>query len=65
MSEDTSKRKRYPAKISIVNVTTEMREDLDVELKESTELTEAELVREALREYLNRRKKSRQKKEQP
>lgn len=62
MSEDTSNRKRYPAKISIVNVTTDMRAEMDEELKEDAELTEAQLVREAIREYLARRKKARSKK---
>jgi hypothetical protein len=64
MSEDTSNRKRYPSKISIVNVTAEMRLEMDEELKDDPELTEAQLVREAIREYLSKRKRAKSKKKE-
>lgn len=61
MDEQGSKRKRYPAKISIVNVTTEMREELDEVLKEHSVLTEAEFVREAIELNLARYKRLKKK----
>jgi Arc/MetJ-type ribon-helix-helix transcriptional regulator len=64
MSEKGTPRKIYPEKISIVNVTTEMRQEMDQALREGAEITEAELVREAIKLYLSRWKRTKKKDEQ-
>lgn len=63
MSEASTKRKRYPSKLSIIAISEEMRKDIDEILEEEPELSEAELVRLSLKDTITRRKKARQKKE--
>jgi metal-responsive CopG/Arc/MetJ family transcriptional regulator len=61
MTEQSPKRKRYPSKLSVISITDEMREEMDLLLQEDKELTEAEMVRTAIKEYLSREKRKRQK----
>lgn len=50
-------RKRYPSKLSIVAVTSEMREEIDTVLNEDKSLSEAEFVRRAIQRELARIKR--------
>lgn len=50
-------RKRYPSKLSIVAVTSEMREEIDTVLSEDKSLSEAEFVRRAIQRELARIKR--------
>jgi hypothetical protein len=52
MTEKPSKRKRYPAKISIIAITDEMRERINELLRAQKLLSEADIVRAALDQYL-------------
>lgn len=54
-------RKRYPSKLSIVGITSEMREEIDSALGEDKSLSEAEFVRRAIQDALAKRKKAKKK----
>ena len=51
------RRKRYPAKISIVHVPQELRDRLDTLLDKNPGASEAEIVRQALDKYLPKKGK--------
>jgi hypothetical protein len=52
MTDEGTKRTRYPEKISIVKITEAMRQQIDIALQQHPEMTEAEIVRNSLSKYL-------------
>ncbi len=58
MNEVKSSRKLYPAKISIVHITDEMREELNKMIWPERGITEAAVVRSAIQHYIALQKKA-------
>jgi len=57
MNESSTNRKRYPAKLSIIAISQELRDQIDEMIAAQPELSEAEIVRMALKKFFSKSKK--------